>query len=64
MFKKILLVDDDKLVLNSTRRYLETHGFNVAAADNGAEAVVLARESRPDLVITDAEMKGLVPRKT
>lgn len=59
MFKKILLVDDDKLVLNSTRRYLEGQGFNVAAAGNGAEAVALARESRPDLVITDAEMKGL-----
>jgi len=59
MFKKILLVDDDKLVLNSTRRYLEGQGFAVAAAANGAEAVVMARDSKPDLVITDAEMKGL-----
>ncbi|OIO02413.1 MAG: DNA-binding response regulator [Elusimicrobia bacterium CG_4_10_14_0_2_um_filter_56_8] len=59
MFKKILLVDDDALVLNSTRRYLEDRGFKVSAADNGAEAVHLARESKPDLVITDAEMKGL-----
>lgn len=59
MFKKILLVDDDKLVLNSTRRYLEAHGFNVAAADNGAEAVAMARDSKPDLIVTDAEMKGL-----
>lgn len=59
MFKKIILADDDKLVLNSTRRFLEDRGFKVAAADNGAEAVALARESRPDLVITDAEMKGL-----
>lgn len=59
MFKKILMVDDDHLVLNATRRYLQGHGFNVAYADNGAEAVVMARDSRPDLVITDAEMKGL-----
>lgn len=59
MFKKIILADDDKLVLNSTRRFLEERGFKVAAADNGAEAVALARESKPDLVITDAEMKGL-----
>ena len=59
MFKKILLVDDDGLVLNSTRRFLEDRGFKVAAASNGAEAVALARESKPDLVITDAEMKGL-----
>ena len=59
MFKKILLVDDDQLVLNSTRRFLEDRGFRVAPAANGSEAVELARESRPDLVITDAEMKGL-----
>ncbi len=59
MFKKILLVDDDKLVLNSTRRYLEGQGFNVAAAANGAEAIAAASDFRPDLVITDAEMKGL-----
>ncbi|MBI5744858.1 MAG: response regulator transcription factor [Elusimicrobia bacterium] len=59
MFKKILLVDDDKLVLNSTKRYLEGQGFNVAAADNGAEAVALASDFTPDLVVTDVEMKGL-----
>jgi DNA-binding response OmpR family regulator len=59
MFKKILLVDDDKLVLNSTRRYLEGQGFNVAAAENGAEAVAAAKDFGPDLVVTDVEMKGL-----
>jgi DNA-binding response OmpR family regulator len=59
MFKKILLVDDDKLVLNSTKRYLEGQGFNVAAAENGAEAVALASDFTPDLVVTDVEMKGL-----
>ncbi|OGS06505.1 MAG: hypothetical protein A2270_07415 [Elusimicrobia bacterium RIFOXYA12_FULL_51_18] len=59
MSKKILLVDDDKTVLDSTRRYLQGRGFQIVHTDNGAEAVILARESRPDLVITDAEMKGL-----
>ncbi|OGR53203.1 MAG: hypothetical protein A2049_06000 [Elusimicrobia bacterium GWA2_62_23] len=59
MFKKILLVDDDKLVLNSTRRYLEGQGFNVAAAENGAEAVAMVKDFGPDLVVTDVEMKGL-----
>lgn len=59
MYKKILLVDDDKLILNSTRRFLEGRGYKVAAAENGAEAVAMARESRPDLVITDADMPGL-----
>lgn len=56
---KILLVDDDKTVLDSTRRYLQGRGFQVVHTDSGSEAVILARESRPDLIITDAEMKGL-----
>jgi len=59
MLKKILLVDDDKVVLDTTRRFLEGRGFQVAHTDNGSEAVMLAREVRPDFVITDAEMKGL-----
>ncbi|HBA60634.1 MAG TPA: DNA-binding response regulator [Elusimicrobia bacterium] len=59
MFKKILVVDDDKLVLNATRRYLEGRGFNVTAAASGAEAVAVARDFGPDLIITDVEMKGL-----
>ncbi|MCX5784297.1 MAG: response regulator transcription factor [Elusimicrobia bacterium] len=59
MLNKILLVDDDRVVLDSTRRYLESHGFQVAHTDNGSEAVMLAREYSPDFVITDAEMRGL-----
>jgi len=45
--------------LNSTRRYLEGQGFNVTAASGGEEAVAAALDFKPDLVITDAEMKGL-----
>src|SRR3989339_429688 len=48
---KILLVDDDKVVLNSARRYLQGHGFQVVHTDSGAEAAILAKECRPDLVI-------------
>ncbi|HAF95838.1 MAG: hypothetical protein A2X34_02955 [Elusimicrobia bacterium GWC2_51_8] len=59
MLKKILLVDDDKLVLNTTRRYLQGHGFDVVCAENGTEAVVLAGDLHPALVITDVEMTGL-----
>jgi DNA-binding response OmpR family regulator len=59
MFKKILLVDDDKLVLNSTKRFLQERGFNVTTAENGAEAVAVVRDFKPDMVVTDAEMKGL-----
>lgn len=59
MPKKILLVDDDKQVVEVLACYLENHGFSVVYTYNSSEAVVLARESRPDLVLTDAEMPGL-----
>ena len=59
MSKQILLVDDDPLVLSTTARYLEGRGFKVVCADNGERAIELAVQRHPDLVITDAEMKGV-----
>jgi DNA-binding response OmpR family regulator len=59
MPKKILLVDDDRKMLDVMRYYLENHDFSVIFTDNGSEALLLARESRPDLVVTDVEMPGL-----
>jgi DNA-binding response OmpR family regulator len=59
MPKKILLVDDDRQLLGVTRRYLENRDFTVVFTDNGSEALILARESRPDIIVTDVEMPGL-----
>jgi len=59
MPKKILLVDDDRKLLEAMRYYLENHDFSVVFTDNGSEALLLARDSKPDLVVTDVEMPGL-----
>lgn len=59
MAKKILLVEDDRNMLEVMRRYLENHGFSVIFTDNGAEALMLARDSKPDIVVTDVEVPGL-----
>jgi len=59
MHKKILLVDDDRKMLDVMRVYLENHEFSVIFTDNGSEALLLARDSRPDLIVTDVEMSGL-----
>ena len=59
MHKKILLVDDDRKMLDVMRIYLENHEFSVIFTDNGSEALMLARDSKPDLIVTDAEMPGL-----
>lgn len=59
MPSKILLVDDDRKMLEVMRRYLENHDFSVIFTDNGSEALMLARDSRPDLVVADVELPGL-----
>lgn len=56
---KILLVDDDRKMLEVMRRYLENHDFSVIFTDNGSEALMMARDSRPDLIVADVELPGL-----
>ena len=57
--KKILLVEDDRGMLDVMRRYLENRGFAVVFTDNGSEALMLVHDCRPDLVIADAGLPGL-----
>ena len=59
MREKILLVDDDRTLRDAAARFLEGKGYAVVRAESGAAAAVLAGAEKPDLVITDAEMKGL-----
>ncbi len=55
----ILLVDDEQDLVWALRHYLSAEGYEVAAAFNGVEALVLARQRRPDLVILDIVMPRL-----
>lgn len=59
MAAKILIVDDDKAVLRTLVKALTLSSFSVVSADNGAEALIMARESLPDLILFDVEMPGL-----
>ena len=57
---RVLTVEDDPIVRADLRLILEDHGFDVcAAARNGLEAVDLAREHRPDLVLIDLNLPEL-----
>lgn len=57
--KKILVVEDDRQMLDVIRRYLENHDFRVIFTGNGSEALVMAKDSRPDLAVLDANLPGL-----
>jgi response regulator NasT len=55
---RILVVDDDRLVLATVAHGLSQAGFDVIDADNGDDAILLAREHRPDLALLDIRMEG------
>jgi CheY-like chemotaxis protein len=57
---KVLVVDDDPDFVEITRMILELHGFQVASAMNGADAMALMRQSRPDLVVLDVMMSSVL----
>ena len=55
---KILVVDDDRLVLATVTHGLAQAGYEVIDADNGDDAILLAREHRPELALLDIRMEG------
>lgn len=56
MKKRVLLVDDDKDLVASTKAVLESNGFEVATAHNGTEALTAIAGRRPDLIVLDVMM--------
>jgi CheY-like chemotaxis protein len=52
----ILVADDDPDILSIVSMSLETQGYTVHKATNGREAVDLAREHHPDLILMDMMM--------
>ena len=59
MPSKILVVDDDRAILKMVKQYLTANGVAVVITDNGSEALLLIKDSRPDLVLCDSQMPGL-----
>ncbi len=55
---RILVVDDDRLVLATLAHGLAQAGYDVIDADNGDDAILLARQHRPDLALLDIRMEG------
>src|SRR5882672_33518 len=56
----ILVVDDEPRIVQLVRDYLEHGGFTVLTAVDGPTALRTARTGRPDLVVLDLGLPGLV----
>ena len=55
----ILIVDDSPTEVHVMQKALEKHGYQTAAAENGAEGIRKAREMKPDLIFMDVVMPVL-----
>mgnify|MGYP003301912635 CR=1 FL=1 len=53
---KILVVDDEELLVKGIRFNLQNDGYDVITGSNGLDALHLAKESHPDLIILDIMM--------
>lgn len=56
---KVLIVDDEREVLELIEKSLSRAGYEVAVADNGADAVNLAKNHKPDVIVLDIVMPGM-----
>jgi CheY-like chemotaxis protein len=57
----VLFVDDEVAILSATRRLLEASGYRVLTAENGHDAIQIARNARTpiDVILLDLRMPGL-----
>jgi two-component system alkaline phosphatase synthesis response regulator PhoP len=59
MPKKILVIDDEPMVIRMATDGLTAHGFTVVSASSGYEGLIAAREELPDLILLDVVMPDL-----
>ncbi len=57
--RKILIVDDSATERHALSDMLTKAGYDVLASDNGEDAIVKARQIKPDLILMDVVMPGL-----
>ena len=57
--KRVLVVDDDVKTVELVKLYLNRDGYKVLTAYDGVEALRLAREGNPDLIVLDLMLPGI-----
>ena len=56
MAKKILVIDDDPIVVKYLKTLFDDNGYETAAAYDGTEAEGIVKQFKPDLITLDLEM--------
>ena len=54
--KKVLIVEDNDLNMKLFNDLLEAHGYHTLQTKDGVEALALARQHRPDLILMDIQL--------
>lgn len=57
--RKILVVDDERDICDFVKNFFQERGYDVLTALSGDEALVSAKNDRPELVLLDIKMKGM-----
>ncbi|NRB72128.1 MAG: response regulator [Xanthomonadales bacterium] len=56
---KVLIVDDSQLYRFKLRKLVEAKGHEALTANNGQEALAVARQEQPDIILMDIVMPGM-----
>ena len=56
MAKKILLIEDEEIMINLLQKKLTQEGYQILVAKNGEEGLKTMRETKPDLILLDIIM--------
>ena len=59
MSTKVLVIDDDRAIVDMVQLSLLLDGYDVSTAGNGEEGLAVAREVRPNVVVLDVMMPGM-----
>ncbi|HEY8553360.1 MAG TPA: response regulator [Burkholderiales bacterium] len=57
--KNIMVVDDSATDMHLLTQMLKKHGYNVATASSGEEAVARVKQEKPDAILMDIVMPGM-----
>jgi DNA-binding response OmpR family regulator len=57
--KRVLVVDDDPVVIRLVKELLKSQGYQVESARDGIDAMVMVKKEKPDLIVLDIMMPEL-----